>query len=89
MLNIKFLSKQKILTLEEVSFLLFGELKEGSEKGTIRDEFEATVKESVRLRRLNCVRYEFSAELDGSDFEIHDLTLNSEIIFKNISELFQ
>jgi len=52
MLNIKFLSKQKILTLEEVSFLLFGELKEGSEKGTIRDEFEATVKESVRVRRL-------------------------------------
>ena len=82
MLNIKFLSKQKILTLEEVSFLLFGELKEGSEKGTIRDEFEATVKESVRVRRLESAGYKWEAEFDGSDFEIHDLTLNSEIIFK-------
>ena len=68
MLNIKFLSKQKILTLEEVSFLLFGELKEGSEKGTIRDEFEATVKESVRVRRLESAGHKWESEFDGSDF---------------------
>jgi hypothetical protein len=83
MLSFSYISRQEILKLEEVSFVLFGEPP--GEADTVREKFEDEVKKSVRIRRLEA-KYEWEAEVDGSEFEMFNLTFKRDIIFQWIRD---